>query len=326
MKYPYLWYFVLFALITAGCSSKQKQSFGSDIDTSQEYIRAGRETFDKLCASCHNFDQDGIGPDLSGLTRSVETKWIKDFIRDPQKMILAKDPRATALFKKYKVYMQGFPNLSEIETENIISYLHTFESKGSLKNDTLIPPIKNPIVDTIPSSGLVVPLELVGQVPASQDNAPMARINKMECTGKSGRVFINDLRGSLYELREGKFRQFLSLNAYFDNFIHQPGLATGFGSFAFHPDFDQNGLFYTTHAEQGGLKKGDFSYETDAGIALQWVVAEWKMEAPAAETFMGTHRELMRVDFVSGVHGMQEIAFNPNVLKEDPDFGMLYMK
>ena len=87
MKYPYLWSFVLFVLMAVGCGSRHKQTIGSDIDTSPDIILAGMETFDKWCASCHNFDRKGIGPDLSGLTRTVKTDWIREVIRDPRKMI-----------------------------------------------------------------------------------------------------------------------------------------------------------------------------------------------------------------------------------------------
>lgn len=326
MKYSYLCSLAFITLLSVGCRSKQAKTFGSDITSSPEQINLGMQTFDKLCSSCHSFDQDGIGPNLSGLTRTVEKDWIRNFIRDPKKVIGERDPRAMELFKKYKVYMQAFPNLSDTEIENIISYLHTFEIDDvPLENTTLMAAIQNPIADTISSSGLLVELELIGLAPTSAKAAPLARINKMECGGKSGRLFINDLRGILYELKNGKFHPFLSLNAYMDQFIHQPGLATGFGSFAFHPDFDQNGLFYTTHAEPGSLEQCDFAYNKEFEITLQWVLTEWKLDAPNADIFSGFHRELMRVNFVTGVHGMQEIAFNPHAKKEDLDFGMLYI-
>lgn len=209
--------------------------------------------------------------------------------------------------------------------DGIISYLHTFEGKSFTENDPVIPSITDPIQDTIASGGLVVGLELIGQAPASMETSPKARVNKMECEGKSGRVFISDLRGSLYELKEGEFHLFLSINTYMGAFIHQPGLGTGLGSFAFHPDFDRNGLFYTTHAEPGRLKESDFGYGEAIGTTLQWVITEWKTNNPSEQVFSGSHRELMRIDFVSGLHGVQEIGFDPNLSGNDPDFGMLYI-
>lgn len=325
MKLNYIWSAALFVLLATGCGSKYPQNFGANIDTSPELVDMGRATFNKLCASCHNFGKDGIGPDLSGLTRSVDKEWIRNFVRDPKAMIQAKDPRAMELYEKYKVYMQSFPDLSEREMENVISYLHTFIRRDSLEIELPVPPIKDPIPDTIAPSGLVVKLKLIGQVPASHEGSPKARINKMECEIRSGRIFINDLRGTLYELKNGEFHAFLSLNAYMDKFIHQPGLGTGFGSFAFHPDFHRNGLFYTTHTESVETDESDFTYGEGIDRALQWIVTEWKSDATSANSFSGTHRELIRADFVSGVHGMQEITFKPDIVPEDPDYGMLYI-
>ena len=109
------------------------------------------------------------------------------------------------------------------------------------------------------------------------------------------------------------------------NFINEPGLATGFGSFAFHPQFAKNGLFYTTHTEKADSAKADFSYADSIPVALQWVLTEWKADDPNAKTFKGTSRELLRVNMVSGIHGAQEINFNPLAKPGDEDYGLLYI-
>jgi hypothetical protein len=46
---------------------------------------------------------------------------------------------------------------------------------------------------------------------------------------------------------------------------------------------------------------------------------------PKAKTFSGTGRELMRINMVSGIHGVQEIAFNPLSKKGNEDYGLLYI-
>ena len=92
-------------------------------------------------------------------------------------------------------------------------------------------------------------------------------------------------------------------------FINEPGLATGFGSFAFHPDFAKNGLLYTTHTEAPGSGKADFGYADSIKVTVQWVLTEWKTKNPGAATFSGTSRELFRVNMVTGIHGVQEINF-----------------
>ena len=91
-------------------------------------------------------------------------------------------------------------------------------------------------------------------------------------------------------------------------FIHRPGLATGFGSFAFHPEFQKNGLLYTTHVESPGSGKADFAYNDSIKVTLQWVLSEWKTETPNAFPFTGKSRELLRVNMVGSFHGVQEIT------------------
>ena len=44
-----------------------------------------------------------------------------------------------------------------------------------------------------------------------------------------------------------------------------------------------------------------------------------------AAEFKGTCRELMRIDFVSGIHGVQEIIFNPLAKPGDDEYGNLYI-
>lgn len=109
------------------------------------------------------------------------------------------------------------------------------------------------------------------------------------------------------------------------SFIQAPGMATGFGSFAFHPDFARNGLLYTTHTEAPGSGKADFSHPDSIKTAVQWVLTEWKADDPRADTFSGTSRELLRIDMVTGSHGVQEITFNPLARPGGRDYGMLYI-
>lgn len=59
---------------------------------------------------------------------------------------------------------------------------------------------------------------------------------------------------------------------------------------------------------------------------MQWVLTEWKTENPGAATFSGTSREMFRLNMVTGMHGVQEITFNPLSNKTgDEDYGMLYV-
>ncbi len=316
--------FLMLSILIWSCQSKENKNFGADISTDPKKISKGRESFELLCSSCHNFEQDAIGPNLSGITRSVDTGWIMDFIKSPKKMIDGNDGRAKALKERYKAIMPSFPNLSDVEVDAVLSYMHTYEKLPTTEKDSLIP-IQNPIKDTIPYSIQTAQLDFIAQVPASQNEIALTRINKLACEIGSGRLFVNDLNGSLYELNNGKPDLYLSLREYKPDFIDQPGMATGFGSFTFHPDFNANGLFYTTHTETTGRQSADFKLPDSVSVKLQWVLTEWKSEQPDSRKFSGTIRELMRFDFIASSHGVQEITFNPNSNKGDPDYGMLYI-
>jgi glucose/arabinose dehydrogenase len=107
-------------------------------------------------------------------------------------------------------------------------------------------------------------------------------------------------------------------------FIHQPGLATGFGSFAFHPEFAKNGILYTTHAESPGSGKANFNYPDSIPVVLQWVLTEWKTD-PSKFPFSGEGREMFRINMPTAIHGVQEISFNRLAKPGDKDYGLLYI-
>jgi glucose/arabinose dehydrogenase len=194
--------------------------------------------------------------------------------------------------------------------------------KQPIAEDTVS--IANPIPDTIQTSGLVAGVKLFTQVPASNAEHPFTRIIKFDHQPGTNDIFIQDLRGKLYRIRNGKPQLYMDIKAQRPNFILQPGLATGFGSFAFHPDFQKNGLLYTTHAEPARAAPADFSYNDTIPVALQWVITEWKTD-PLKFPFSGEGRELLRVNVPTGIHGMQEIAFDDKSKPGDEDYGLLYV-
>ncbi len=50
-----------------------------------------------------------------------------------------------------------------------------------------------------------------------------------------------------------------------------------------------------------------------------------KIQILSSTEFNGTCRELMRIDMVSGIHGVQEIIFNPRATRGGDDYGNLYI-
>jgi glucose/arabinose dehydrogenase/cytochrome c2 len=298
----------------------------NSIATDSATIAAGEISFNRNCSGCHNFRQDGIGPQLSGITTKVSATWIEHFIQDPQQTISSGDEHAQQLFKKYKVVMPSFATLKKDEMHSIIAFLHAHKQPNQLMKESGNA-LSNPIVEPVKLSKLIVGLQLVTQVPSSSDSGklPLARITKLDVQPNSNSLFLLDLRGKLYRLQNNKPIVYMDMAKLKPKFINEPGLGTGFGSFAFHPDFAKNGLLYTTHTEAPNSGKADFTYADSIKVMLQWVLTEWKAYEPKALTFSGTSRELLRVNMVTGIHGAQEITFNPLAKRNDEDYGLLYM-
>ena len=298
----------------------------NEITSDEATILKGKNSFTANCANCHNFNQYGmgIGPQLSGVTTEKPVSWIKNFIKDPKKAIDSGDSTAVKLFKEYKALMPSFAHLSDDELDAIIAFMHTKKKqvRKPVIEDTN--DIKNPIPDTIKTSDLVVGVEEVTQIPPSSDKPPLTRIIKLDYQPNTGDLFVLDLRGKLFKLQNGKPEVYMDIASLKPRFIHQPGLATGFGSFAFHPQFAKNGLLYTTHTEPPESGNADFSYPDSIPVTLQWVLTEWKTN-PSGFPFSGKGREILRINMPTTIHGIQEIAFNPHAKTGDKDYGLLYI-
>ena len=288
-------------------------------------IIKGETLFNQNCIGCHGFKQDGIGPQLGGLTTQVSSSWIQHFIQNPQKIIRSSDKRAQQLYKKYKVVMPSFPALHQDELNSIVAFLQTKKTPVESAAKDNATALSNPIPELIKPSNLVAALEVVTTIPPSADQRPLTRITKIGFQPNNANLFVVDLRGKLYQLRNNKPMVYMDMEKLQPKFMNKPGYGTGFGSFAFHPDFLKNGLLYTTHSEPPGSAKADFSYADSIKVGVQWVLTEWKVDNPLDTVFSGKGRELFRVNMVSVIHGIQEITFNPLSKPGSDDYGLLYI-
>ena len=199
------------------------------------------------------------------------------------------------------------------------------------------PITKNPIPDPIVKRGIAVEVRDLARLPdtrglrpADQDVAPnaWARVSFVRDL-HDGRRFANDSRGSLYLIGSNNQPQvYLDVGAIFPLWVKR--LESGFIGFAFHPEFATNGLLYTVHAENGpgNPKKPDFippGYGLK-DVTYHNVITEWRATNPAAGTFAGTRRELLRAAHVvqTLTHPMGAVDFNPAAKPGDPDYGLLY--
>jgi glucose/arabinose dehydrogenase len=313
---------VLSAYILGSCDNGP--SGENSLPTDSVTISKGLHSFNEKCASCHNFYYEGIGPQLAGITSQNSVEWIRNFIRDPKAMIDSGDTTAKKLFDQYKVVMPSFASLPDEELNSILALIHSKKKyeRPAVKEDSNY--IKNPIPDSITTSDLVVDLKFITQIPASSTDTPLARITKLDYQPTTNDLYVLDLRGKLYKLENGEPKVYMDMAALKPMFINQPGLATGFGSFAFHPEFAKNGLLYTTHAELAGTAQADFKYADSIPVVLQCVLTEWKTD-PAKFPFSGEAREIFRINMPTDVHSVQEIAFNRLAKPGDEDYGLLYI-
>lgn len=191
------------------------------------------------------------------------------------------------------------------------------------------PPVAPPV-----QSNMTLKFQQVAQMPASQPTTPptdqrLVRYDRINYIGEvpdgSGRMYVPDLNGNLYFLKNGVPHVYLDLKSQFPDFFDSSGLGSGFGFVAFDPDFAHNGRFYTVHTEAGAALTKKPDLPEPAHTTIQSVIEEWTATNPSADTFSGTHREVMRLGYAGSAHDVQEISFNPTARPGDPDYGLLYI-
>ncbi|MDO3704359.1 PQQ-dependent sugar dehydrogenase [Micromonospora sp. C28SCA-DRY-2] len=195
-------------------------------------------------------------------------------------------------------------------------------------------PIDDPVIEMPTQSrlGLVLteyasfPQSVPTPAPTDQRLMRTARINTiMELPDGSGRRAVPDLNGKLYLVEDGVPHVYLDVAATFaPRFFSGRGLGQGFGYVAFHPEFGSNGRFYTIHTEQASATTEVPDY-VQSSTLFHGVITEWTASDPAADTFAGSRREILRIGFGGQIHGVQEINFNPTATRHDSDYGLLYL-
>ncbi|WP_199742376.1 PQQ-dependent sugar dehydrogenase [Streptomyces triticirhizae] len=193
-------------------------------------------------------------------------------------------------------------------------------------------PVETPIPETPLPSDVQLHLDEFTDLPATGGDGT-ARINFVsELPGpggpESGRLAVPDLNGPLYLVDEetGEQTEYLDAADTFPDFVIQPSLGTGLGFVAFHPEFAENGRFYTVHTEAGdALTSATPTFTPPEDTRVHGVITEWTADDPGADTFAGTRREVLRIGYSWFLHGLQQISFNPLAGPGDADHGLLYI-
>jgi hypothetical protein len=196
----------------------------------------------------------------------------------------------------------------------------------------------NPLPAPVEKKGLAVEIrELTrlpdtrARIPAGQDVNPAgwARVSFVRDL-PDGRRFTNDSRGFLYLLdKENKPSVYADVASAFPFAVYNR-LESGFIGFDFHPEFAKNGLFYTVHGERAMGNPAPLNFIPpgygQADVTYHNVITEWQAKNPAANTFEGTRRELLRVAHVvmNLTHPFGYVGFNPTAKPGSEDYGLLY--
>jgi len=90
--------------------------------------------FAKKCGSCHTLgDGDRTGPDLIGVTKRRDRKWLTSFIAAPGALIDGGDRTANELLTKFKSVRMPDQALSDGEFSSLFDYLDQCTARGGCK-------------------------------------------------------------------------------------------------------------------------------------------------------------------------------------------------
>lgn len=84
----------------------------------------GKETYDKMCMTCHSLsDKVLVGPGLGGVNERRSEEWLIKWVHDPMGMVNGGDADAVKLYEEFnKIPMPGFPQLKDDEIKELIAF------------------------------------------------------------------------------------------------------------------------------------------------------------------------------------------------------------
>ena len=90
----------------------------------QEWLSAGKATYDLKCQSCHNLtDERKVGPGWAGVTKRREPHWIMNMITNVE-MMLETDPEAQKLLEQCLVRMPN-QNLNKDQARQVLEFMRS---------------------------------------------------------------------------------------------------------------------------------------------------------------------------------------------------------
>jgi mono/diheme cytochrome c family protein len=100
----------------------------------------GKTIFNDSCAACHTIGGgNSVGPDLAGIAQRRSADWILRFIREPDRVIAAKDPTALALLKQFGGVAMPNLGLSSGDVEAVAAYIEAPGGSAAASQATASP-------------------------------------------------------------------------------------------------------------------------------------------------------------------------------------------
>ncbi len=102
----------------------------------------GKAIFEANCKACHDIKTDVVGPALKDVDKRRDPKWIREFVKNSQKMVQAGDKEAVAVFEKFnKVPMPAFESsLKNEDIDAVVAYIKA-ESEAPAVAEVVTPPV-----------------------------------------------------------------------------------------------------------------------------------------------------------------------------------------
>ena len=144
---------------------------------------------------------------------------------------------------------------------------------------------------------------------------------------RAGKLYFSTVQGQIWEYDLNGNRNataFLNVDVLRSAFnLGGPTSGQGLRGFAFHPDFANNGLLYTTHREDVAGGTATFGTAGGGAAIAHYALAEWNFNNLVGGN--PTYRSVMRVAYPATDHVISQINFNPVATPGHPDYGNLYV-
>jgi glucose/arabinose dehydrogenase len=150
----------------------------------------------------------------------------------------------------------------------------------------------------------------------------------------NNRLFVAEEKfGKVYEITGGIVSQWFDVAAAIQTSTGRKlnslpnNVHSGLRSIAFHPAFNSNGLFYTSHMEERPSNPALHRYLSDVSSPVEGdsVLAEWRVNRNTGVPEPTSYRQVFRVGIPVYDHPIKQIMFRPGAIPTDADYGLLYI-